>query len=113
MHPLRRGRSHALLERGIEGAVATEAALVGQLLDRYGLADGVSLVVETDEMLDAKIVDVGVVCRALTVEILAEVGAVDTNLGGEQRGGNVVLQIELSVLAVLLQLGFNFFTDGE
>ena len=78
IHPGRHGLSHALFEGGAEGAVATEAAIVGQLLggERTLVSDGI--VVEVDEMADAQAVDVGVVGQPLLGEMLAEVVMVGT-----------------------------------
>ena len=59
--------------------------------------------VETDEVLDAQTIDIGIVSDALRSEIPAEIEAVGTNQFGKLIGGNVVLQIELSILAILLQ----------
>jgi|GEM_PF-5559102 len=59
--------------------------------------------VEIDEVLDAQTIDIGIVSDALRSEIPAEIEAVGTNQLGKLIGGNVVLQIELSILAILLQ----------
>ena len=84
----------ALLEGAAEGAVAAEAAFLGQLLGGDGTTVGNRLAIECDEMLDAQGVDVGVVVHALTGEILAEIKAVNANLSGESGNINVMLQIE-------------------
>jgi hypothetical protein len=78
-HPRRYALSSALHERAAEGAVAAEATLVGQLFGTDGQAGGGSLLVEVDEVVDAQIVDIGIVGDALTREILAEIRAVGTN----------------------------------
>ena len=78
LHPRRNGLPGVLFERRAEGAVATEAAIVGQLLggERTLVSDGI--VVEVDEMADAQAVDVGVVGQPLLGEMLAEVVMVGT-----------------------------------
>ena len=72
-HPCRHGLSHALFEGGAEGAVATETALVGQLLRGEGTLGGDGFMVEIDEMIDTQAVDVSVVGHSLLGEILAEI----------------------------------------
>ena len=86
------------------------AALLGQLLggDRLtigtgGLAGAAGLAVAVDEVVDAEVVDVGVVACALTGEILAEIVAVHADGSRELRQGQVRLQVKLRVLAVLCQ----------
>ena len=54
--------SHALLEGEIEGAVTPVAAIVGQLLDGKTAMGSNCFTIETDEMIDAEIIDVGIVC---------------------------------------------------
>ena len=54
-------------------------------------------------MVDTQIVDIGIVGRVLTREILAEVGTVGANGSGEIGDGQVVLQIKLCGDAMLLQ----------
>lgn len=71
--------ARALLEGGGEGAVATEAALKGQLLGFEGVPGGNGLAAETHEVADAEVVDVVVVGGALAGEILAKIVAVDTD----------------------------------
>ena len=94
---------HASLEGGAEGAVAVVAALLGQLLGDNGLMCGGKLTVAGYEVTDAKVVDVFLVACALTGEILAEIVAVHADGCRELRQGQVCLQVELRVLAVLRQ----------
>ena len=94
---------HALLEGGAEGAVAVVAALLGQLLGDDGLMCSGKLAVAGYEVTDAKVVDVCIVARTLTGEILAEIVAVHADGFRELRQGQVWLQIELCVLAVIRQ----------
>ena len=56
---------HALFEGSAEGAVAAIAALGGELLGGEWVAVGDGLAIESDEMVDAEIVDVGAVVDAL------------------------------------------------
>ena len=53
------------------------------MLCRSGPMGSGGLVVEVDEILDAQAVNVGIVCDALQSEMLAEVGAVGTNMFGK------------------------------
>ena len=94
---------HASLEDGAEGAVAVVAALLGQLLGDDGLLCSGKLAVAGYEVTDAKVVDVFIVACALTGEILAEIVAVHADGCRELRQGQVCLQVELRVLAVLRQ----------
>ena len=77
--------------------------MVGQLLGSYRLVGFGCLTVEADEVLDAQAIDVGVVRDTLQGKVLAEIGAIDADVQGKLRKGNVVLQIELLFLAILLQ----------
>ena len=94
---------HALLEGGAEGAVAVEATLIGQLLGDDGLLSSGKLAVAGYEVTDAKVVYVCIVACVLTGEILAEIIAVHADGCRELRQGQVCLQVELRVLAVLRQ----------
>ena len=78
-HPCRHALTRALREGAAEGSVAAEAALVGQLLSDDGLTGSDELPVAADEVVDAQIVDIGIVGSALTREILAEIRAVGAN----------------------------------
>ena len=74
LHPGLYALAHALGEGTAEGAVAAEAALLGQLLGANVLLTGCDgLLVKTDEVIDAQTVDIGVVSVTLPREILAEV----------------------------------------
>ena len=92
-HPSRNGHSHALLEGEAEGAVAAVAAVVGQLLGGDGLPCGDCLAIETHKVVDAEVVDIGIVGHAMTGEKLAEIEAVDADSCGELLQGQVVLQV--------------------
>ena len=82
-HPRRYALSSALHERAAEGAVAAEATLLCQLLGANGLFGSNGFLIATDEVVDAQIVDIGIVGDALTREILAEIRAVGTNGMGQ------------------------------
>ena len=102
-HPGGDALVHALFEGGTEGAVAVVAALLGQLLGDDGLMCGGKLTVAGYEMTDAKVVDVCIVACILTGEILAEIVVVHADGYRELRQGQVWLQVELCVLAVIRQ----------
>ena len=93
-HPHRHILAHALLEGEAESTVATVAAVVSQLLDCEGAFAGDSLAVELDEMLDAQIVDIGIVCRALHGEVLAEIETIRANSFGQLKQRQIMLQVE-------------------
>ena len=103
LHPCRHILPHALLEGIAEGGVVAVAAVLSQLLCSDRPLNGHSLSVETYEMVDTQIVDIGIVSRSPAGEILAEIAAVGTNSYGELMNGQVVLQIELRVYAILLE----------
>ena len=65
-HPGRHILTRLLLKRTAESAVTMIAALLGELLDSKVAIVVNSLVIETDEMLDAQIVDIVVVMLAAT-----------------------------------------------
>ena len=94
---------HALLEGGAEGAVTVVTTLLGQLLCDDGFMCSGKFAVAGYEVTDAKVVDVCIVACALTGEILAEIVVVNADGCRELRQGQVLLQIELRVLAVLRQ----------
>ena len=73
----------ALLEGKAEGAVAAVATIAGQLLGEDGLPSSGELLVATDEVVDAQIVDIGIVGNALTGEIQTEIEAVGANRLGQ------------------------------
>ena len=76
LHPGGYALAGALGEGAAEGAVAAEAALLGQLLYLERLSGGGDLLIETDEMVDALTVDISIIGDALTRKVLAEVRAV-------------------------------------
>ena len=75
---------------------------MGQLLGGDGAMSGNGLTIETDEMGDAEMVYISIVGDAMTGEILAEVCAVGANRLGKLEEGQVVLQVEPGVYAILL-----------
>jgi len=102
-HPEAHRHSRLALEGKREGAVTAVAAVGCQLQGGEIPTIGNGLTVEIHEMLNAQIVDVGVVRRVLTGEILAEIRAVGANQLGQLYQRQVVLQIEMGVDASLLQ----------
>ena len=76
MHPGGDGLARALLEGQAESAVAAVTAFVGQLLDGEGQLGTGYLLVTADEIVDAQIINIGIVSDALTGEIMAEIAAV-------------------------------------
>ena len=102
-HPLCGCHAHALLEGRVECAIAAESALVGEALHRHRLSCLCGLAIEADKMAYAQAVDVGVVGCALRRKVLAEIYAVCPDERCELGHGDVVLQIELSLLAMLLE----------
>ena len=65
-HPGGYRLTHTLFEGQAEGAVAVVTAFVGQLLDGERLLSLDNLLIAADEVVDAQIVDIGIVCNALT-----------------------------------------------
>ena len=78
------------------------ATFACQLPGSEGTAFGNSLTIESLEMMDAQVVDIGIISDALSGEILAEIEAVGTNGFSKLCDAQVVLQIELCVYAMLL-----------
>ena len=103
MHPLCRSHTHVLLEGSIKCTVTSETTLVSQLSDRYSLMGSVCIMVKLDKVLDAQSVDVGIVSHAMTGEILAQIETVGSNGLSKLWERDVVLQIELLLLAMLFQ----------
>ena len=68
-----------------------EAAFLGQLLGGERTLGSNSTLIETDEVIDAKIIDKGIVSRALTGEILAEIESVSSNGLGKLENAQIVL----------------------
>ena len=106
-HPRGDALAGALLEGEAEGAVAAVAAFAGQLLGYDGHSGSDDLLVATDEVVDAQVIDIGVVGDALTGEELAEVEAVGANGLGQLLQREVVLQVKLRGDAVLCQLSLD------
>ena len=78
-HPCGHAQAHALREGTTEGPVAAEAALVCQFLSDDGLSGSGEFLIAFDEVVDAQIINIGIVSDALTREILAEIRAVGAN----------------------------------
>ena len=75
---------------------------MSQLLDGERALGGNSLAIESDEMIDTQIVDISIIIHALAGEILTQIESVGTNGLGKLDNGQVVLQVELRVYAILL-----------
>ena len=75
---------------------------MSQLLDGERALGGNSLAIESDEMIDTQIVDISIIIHALAGEILTQIESVGTNGLGKLDDGQVVLQVELRVYAILL-----------
>ena len=90
-HPDRHRLSHALLESETESAVALVTAIVSQLLGGEVTLGCYSLTIKADKMIDAQIVDIGIVSRAQTREILAEIETVGTNGFGKLEKRQIML----------------------
>ena len=103
IHPSLYSLSHTLLEGEAEGAVAAVAAVAGQLLGSEGLLGLDGLVIVADKVIDAEVVNIGIVSDALTGEIAAEVEAVGADSLRQLGKGQVVLEVELRLDAVALQ----------
>ena len=65
MHPNGHTLSSALLKSQAEGAVAAEAAVACQLLHDDGLSVRDCLTIEFHEVVDAQVVDIGIVGDSL------------------------------------------------
>ena len=77
------------------------------MLCRDGAVGSGVLAIETDEVVDAQVVDIGVIGNALTREILAEIGAVSTYSKSQLQKRQVVLQVKFFGYAALFQQLFN------
>ena len=75
-HPLHDRLAHTLLEGYCKSAIAPETALLSQLLSGEGTIGGDSLTIESDKVLDAQAVDIGIVSRVMLREVLAEVSTI-------------------------------------
>ena len=102
-HPGCHRESRLSLDNITKSAVTMVATLQSQLLGSDGAIGFDCLTIETDEMIDAQIVDIGIVIHAQTGEIMAEIMAVNTYLSGESGQRNVVFQIEARFLTMLFQ----------
>jgi len=76
VHPRCDGGPGVLFEGGAEGAVAVEATLDSQLLGGDYTLLGHGLLMQTDEVPDAKPVDVSVISDALLGKVLAQISPV-------------------------------------
>ena len=65
MHPNCHTLPHSLLKSKAEGAVAAEAAVACQLLHDDGLSVRDCLTIELHEVVDAQVVDIGIVGDSL------------------------------------------------
>jgi hypothetical protein len=90
-HPLSHVLTHSLLKGEPEGAVTSVATFMCQLLGSEGTVCSNNLRIEVDEMLDAQIVDIGIVSRAQTREILAEIETVGTYCFGKLEKRQIML----------------------
>lgn len=102
LNPTRHGLPHLLFKGIAERTVLLETTLRSQLLSGERLFYSHGLAIKANEMVDAQIVDIGIIGHSLSREILAEIEAVGTHGGGELVNSQVVLQIELRVDAMLL-----------
>ena len=102
-HPRRDRLTHALLEGYGKSAITPETALLGQLLSGEGTIGCDSITLESDKVLDAKTIDIGVISGVLTCKILAEIIAVGSDGLAELTERDVLAQVELSSLAIVLQ----------
>ena len=66
MYPGGYALARALFEGQAEGAIAAVAAFAGQLLGNDGLSCCDGLLIAADEVVNAQIVDIGIVSDALT-----------------------------------------------
>lgn len=103
VHPGGDGLAFGFFEGGAKGDVALEAALIGQLVGGEDSACTQGLIIESDEVLYAKAVDVGVVGLARPGEILAQISSVGANESCKLGKGHVMTQIVLLFHAVLLE----------
>jgi hypothetical protein len=101
-HPGSHWLSHFALECTAKGIIVMEATLVGQLLGSERTMIANRLMKEADEMIDAQVVDIGIVSHAYSSEILTEIETVSANSFGKLEKAQVVLQVELCVYAMLL-----------
>ena len=106
-YPCCQGLTHALLECKTEGAVAAVAALAGKLFGGEGALSCERFATKSDEMIYTQIINIGIVGSSLLREILSEIEAVCAYSLGKLGYGQVMLQVELCVNAVLLKHEFD------
>ena len=73
LHPVADGLSHKALEGITEGAITAESALEGERLSRKHPLSSQRLIVEFQEMSDAKIIDIGVEIKTFICKILTQI----------------------------------------
>ena len=112
-HPGCYALTRTLLERETESAVTPVAALVSQLLGGNRSLGGDCLMIKSHEVIDAEVVDIGIVSDALTGEILAEIEAVGTNSLSQLEKAQIVLQVEFFSHAALFQQLFDIRGDDH
>lgn len=112
-HPRRDRLAHALLEGYGKSAITPETALLGQLLSGEGTIGGDSITIESDKVLDAQAVDIGIVGRVMLREVLAEIITVGSDGLAELTERNVLSQVELSSLAIVLQQLSDVVRNGD
>ena len=71
--------SHLALESITKGAVTSVATLKSQLLGGKRTLSNNSIVIKTNEMVDAQIVNISIIIRIQTREILTEIESVSSN----------------------------------
>ena len=81
-----------------------ESAFSGKLICRKDTVSGDGLMVQAYEVFYAQAVDVGIIGESLLGKVLAQIGTIRTDGLGELGEGEVVLQEEECVFAVLFQL---------
>ena len=94
---------HTLLESEPESAVTPVSAFACQLLGGERSVGCNSFAIEICEMVDAKIVDIGIVSDALGREMLTEIETVGPDSFGKLGDVQVVLQVKLCIYAMALQ----------
>ena len=83
--------SRFALEGTTKGVVTAETTLLCQLHDGERSMSSNSLAIDADEVIDTQIVNIGIISRILTGEILAEIEPVGTNSFGKLRKVQVML----------------------
>ena len=111
-YPRRDGFPGLLFECGAERAVTVESAFGGELGGRKGAVAGNGLLIQTDEVFYAQSVDVGIIGETLLGKVLTQIGTVGADGLGELGKGEVVLQEEKRIFAVLFQLRAYYVGNG-